>query len=177
MKKKGPPVTDTSKLTVLGSAATQYRYDRPEASMLEIFDNQHPTSAWLVGLECTEFTSLCPVTGQPDFGRIHICYIPDRLCVESKSLKLYLLAYRNHGAFHEDCVNSIADDLVERIAPKYLRVFGDFNVRGGIAIKPLALRTAAHGADEQRHYQSLIAHYDSVTAVNAPTPETGLSTI
>jgi 7-cyano-7-deazaguanine reductase len=172
MKKREAPVSDTSKLTLLGSARTEYRYENPEASMLEVFDNQHPTSAWVVGLECTEFTSLCPMTGQPDFGRIHICYVPDRLCVESKSLKLYLFAYRNHGAFHEDCVNRIADDLVKAIAPKYLRVFGEFNVRGGIAIKPLALRTAARSADEEHRYLSLVTHYDSVTKTGAPSPET-----
>jgi 7-cyano-7-deazaguanine reductase len=165
-------VSDTSKLTLLGHNPTTYRYQNPEASMLEVFDNPHPSSAWLVGLECTEFTSLCPLTGQPDFGRIHICYVPDRFCVESKSLKLYLVAYRNHGAFHEDCVNRIADDLAQRTAPRYLRVFGDFNVRGGIAIRPLALRTATLSADEEHHYLSLVAHYDSVTSTKTPSPET-----
>jgi 7-cyano-7-deazaguanine reductase len=157
-------VSDTSKLTVLGSAQTDHGDRPPEASMLEVFDNHHRSSRWLVGLECTEFTSLCPMTGQPDFGRVHIHYVPDRLCVESKSLKLYLFAYRNHGAFHEDCINRIADDLAERITPRYLRVFGDFNVRGGIGIKPLALRTATElGADEERHCVALLAHHDALT--------------
>jgi 7-cyano-7-deazaguanine reductase len=139
--------------------------------MLEVFDNQHLASAWLVGLECTEFTSLCPMTGQPDFGRIHIHYVPDRLCVESKSLKLYLFAYRNHGAFHEDCVNRIADDLVERLAPRYLRVFGDFNVRGGIAIRPVALRAAPGlSADHERRCLALLTHYDALTGNATPGP-------
>lgn len=156
-------MSDTSKLTKLGAGRTDYAHDGPDAAILEVFDNQHRAAAWLVGLECTEFTSLCPMTGQPDFGRIHIHYVPDRLCVESKSLKLYLFAYRNHGAFHEDCINRIADDLVGRIAPRYLRVFGDFNVRGGIAIRPLALRCAPDlSAGEARHGEILLANFDAL---------------
>lgn len=134
-------MSDTSKLTLLGSD-TKYQYDNPSADILEVFDNQHPETRHVVGLECTEFTALCPMTGQPDFGQIHIVYVPDKLCVESKSLKLYLGAYRNHGSFHEDCVNTIANDIAEKIHPLYIRVFGDFNVRGGIAIKPLAVKQA-----------------------------------
>jgi 7-cyano-7-deazaguanine reductase len=155
-------VSDTSRLTKLG-APTAYRYDHPEASILEVFANQHPASAWVVGLDCYEFTSLCPMTGQPDFGRLHIHYVPAELCVESKSLKLYLGAYRNHGAFHEDCVNRIADDIVSAISPRWLRVFGDFAVRGGIAIRPLALRTAADlDAEGRRACEALVAQHDSV---------------
>ena len=104
------------------------------------------------------------MTGQPDFGTIHIHYVPGDLCVESKSLKLYLGAYRNHGSFHEDCVNRIADDLRDRVRPRYLRVFGDFRPRGGIAIRPLALRLAPGlSADEERKCLNLLAQYDSVT--------------
>lgn len=128
-------------LEALG-APTQYRYDSPEASVLEAFDNPHPASMWAVALLCSEFTTLCPVTGQPDYGSLRIDYVPALRCVESKSLKLYLMRYRNHGAFHEDCVNRVADDLVATISPRYLRVYGDFNPRGGIAIKPLAVRAA-----------------------------------
>lgn len=156
-------MSDTSRLTKLG-AATEYRYDDPDAAMLEVFPNQHPGSRWVVGLDCHEFTSLCPMTGQPDFGRIHIHYVPDALCVESKSLKLYLGAYRNHGAFHEDCVNRIADDLVAAMRPRWIRVFGDFSVRGGIAIRPLALREAEGLApDERSRCLELIAQHDSAT--------------
>ncbi len=156
-------MSDTSKLTLLGAAGTEYRYDHPDAATLEVFDNQHPASPWVVALDCTEFTSLCPMTGQPDFGRMLIHYVPDALCVESKSLKLYLCSYRNHGAFHEDCVNRIADDLAERITPLYLRVFGDFNVRGGIAIKPLAVRQSQQLTNEQRNViVSLLAHHDAL---------------
>lgn len=155
-------MSDTSRLTKLGSP-TRYRYDHPEASILEAFANQHPGSPWVVGLDCQEFTSLCPMTGQPDFGRVHIHYVPGELCVESKSLKLYLGAYRSHGAFHEDCVNRIADDIVSVIQPRWLRVFGDFTARGGIAIRPLALRFGAGmAAAERSACAELVAQHDAV---------------
>ena len=155
-------MSDTSRLTKLGSP-TRYQYDHPDASILEVFANQHPESPWVVGLDCQEFTSLCPMTGQPDFGRMHIHYVPGGLCVESKSLKLYLGAYRNHGAFHEDCVNRIADDIVSAIQPRWLRVFGDFTARGGIAIRPLALRVAPGlPAAEVATCAELMAQHDSV---------------
>jgi 7-cyano-7-deazaguanine reductase len=158
------PVSDTSKLTVLGPAAA-YRYEKPEAEMLESFANLHPGEPWVVGLDCNEFTSLCPMTGQPDFGRIRIQYVPDRLCVESKSLKLYLGAYRNEGSFHEDCGNRIASDLQARIGARYLRVLGDFNARGGIAIRPLALRRASDlGPEEEARCLALLGQYDSITS-------------
>ncbi len=154
-------MSDTSQLTKLGQA-TRYQYDNPSAEILEAFPNPRPSSEWIVALDCTEFTSLCPMTGQPDFGRVHIHYVPGEMCVESKSLKLYLGAYRNHGAFHEDCINRIADDLSTGIAPRYLRVFGDFKVRGGIAIRPLALREAADLDDpERRRCQELLRQHDA----------------
>jgi 7-cyano-7-deazaguanine reductase len=156
-------VTDNSKLTQLGSGPTQYRYDNPTAGLLESFAHNRPDGHWVVGLECGEFTSLCPITGQPDFGRILIHYVPGELCVESKSLKLYLGAYRNHGSFHEACVNQIADDLVSAMAPRYLRVFGDFNPRGGIAIRPMAVRFGSDGEPALRaECEALVAQYDSV---------------
>jgi 7-cyano-7-deazaguanine reductase len=148
----------------LGSPGTAYRYHDPQPDILEVFDNSHGAGFWVVGLDCPEFTALCPVTGQPDFGRIHIHYVPDRLCLESKSLKLYLAAYRNHGSFHEECVNRIADDLMGKLDPWYLRVYGDFNVRGGIAIRPLALRvserTTAAGLEAA---ERLLAHHDRLS--------------
>jgi 7-cyano-7-deazaguanine reductase len=157
-------MSDTSKLTVLGGP-TRYQYDNPDPGMLESFSNAHPDQPWVVGLECAEFTSLCPMTGQPDFGRIRIQYIPARLCVESKSLKLYLGAYRNHGSFHEDCVNRIAADVQACIAPRYLRVLGDFNARGGIAIRPLAVRPGSDlGPEEEARCLALLAQYDSMTS-------------
>jgi len=137
---------------------TEYRYQEPDASVLEVFENPHPAKSWAVSLACGEFTSLCPVTGQPDFGRLYIVYVPLKLCVESKSLKLYLMRYRNHGAFHEDCVNTIANDLAARLSPLYLTVYGDFNARGGIAIRPFAVRKAPGlEPEEERRCQGLIA--------------------
>jgi 7-cyano-7-deazaguanine reductase len=99
---------------------------------LETFPNPKPERDYEISFECPEFTCVCPMTGQPDFGTIRIRYVPDRLCVELKSLKLYLWSYRNEGAFHEAVTNRILDDLVAAIAPREMTVTGDFNVRGGI---------------------------------------------
>ena len=116
---------------------TEYRQDyAPE--VLEAFDNKHPGNDYWVRFNCPEFTSLCPITGQPDFAEIRICYIPDVKMVESKSLKLYLFGFRNHGAFHEDCVNIIMKDLIHLMNPKYIEVTGIFTPRGGISIYPYA---------------------------------------
>jgi 7-cyano-7-deazaguanine reductase len=157
-------VSDLSKLTLLGAERTTYRYDNPDAATLEVFDNLHPKSLSVVELDCREFTSLCPMTGQPDFGRIRIHFVPGPRCVESKSLKLYLGAYRNHGSFHEDCVNRIADDIFGRIEPRYLRVFGEFNARGGIAIKPLAVRVGPDVDDDERaQILVTLAQHDALT--------------
>jgi len=100
--------------------------------ILETFKNSHPGRDYEVEMECPEFTCLCPKTGQPDFAEIEIRYIPNKLCVELKSLKLYLWSYRNEGAFHEKVVNNILDDLVEVSSPRWMEVIGAFNVRGGI---------------------------------------------
>ncbi|HEY7713955.1 MAG TPA: preQ(1) synthase [Candidatus Binatia bacterium] len=99
---------------------------------LETFANPRPEREYEINMECPEFTCVCPRTGQPDFATIRISYVPDKLCVELKSLKLYLWSYRNEGTFHEAVVNQILDDLVEACRPKKLKVTGDFNVRGGI---------------------------------------------
>ena len=107
-------------------------------SILEAFENQHPDNDYWVRFNCPEFTSLCPITGQPDFAEIRIDYIPDRRMVESKSLKLFLFSFRNHGAFHEDCVNIILKDLIALMDPKYIEVTGLFVPRGGISIHPYA---------------------------------------
>ncbi len=154
-------MTDTSGLSHLGSGSTRYAYDSPSPEILDVFPDPHPGAAYVIGLDCFEFTSLCPVTGQPDYGRIWIDYVPDGVCVESKILKLYLVSYRNHGTFHEACVNTIADDLVSRLEPRYLRVFGDFSARGGIAIRPMAIRWGAGIALEARsEVDSAVATYD-----------------
>ena len=116
---------------------TEYRQDyAPE--VLETFDNRHPERDYWVRFNCPEFTSLCPITGQPDFAEIRISYIPQTRMVESKSLKLDLVSVRTHGAFHEDCVNIILKDLVRLMQPKYIEVTGLFTPRGGISIHPYA---------------------------------------
>ena len=106
--------------------------------VLETFENQHPDNDYWVQFNCPEFTSLCPITGQPDFAEIKIMYLPAERMVESKSLKLYLFSFRNHGDFHEDCVNIIMKDLVRLMDPKYIEVTGLFTPRGGISIYPFA---------------------------------------
>lgn len=121
----------------LGSKSTNYIYDY-DPTILEYFENKHTDNDYVVKFNAYEFTSLCPKTGQPDFAKIHIKYIPNTKMVESKSLKLYLFSFRNHGDFHEDCVNIIMKDLVKLLEPKYLEVTGQFTPRGGIAIFPFA---------------------------------------
>lgn len=132
-------MTETRKeegLKALG-AKTKYSMDyAPE--VLETFNNKHPDNDYWVQFNCPEFTSLCPITGQPDFAEIKIMYIPAEKMVESKSLKLYLFSFRNHGDFHEDCVNIIMKDLVKLMHPKYIEVVGLFTPRGGISIFPYA---------------------------------------
>ncbi len=102
------------------------------SKLLETFPNQNPERDYLIRFECPEFTCVCPRTGQPDFATLHVRYIPDKLCVELKSLKLYLWSYRDEGAFHEAVTNRILDDLVTAMAPRAIEVVGDFTVRGGI---------------------------------------------
>ena len=122
-------------VTLLGNQKTKYPQDyAPE--MLETFINKHQVHDYFVKFNCPEFTSLCPMTGQPDFATIYISYVPDVKMVESKSLKLYLFSFRNHGDFHEDCVNIIMKDLIKLMDPKYIEVWGKFTPRGGISIDP-----------------------------------------
>lgn len=132
---------DVSKLTLLGSGKTEYKLDEPSMAILETFPNQF-SNDYLIEIAHPEFTSLCPKTGQPDFAKIYIDYIPDKRCVESKSLKLYLVAYRNHKSFMETIVNTIKEDLVKLLEPKYLRVRGEFNPRGGTYLNPSAVYMA-----------------------------------
>jgi 7-cyano-7-deazaguanine reductase len=99
---------------------------------LEVFPNPRPERAYVIRMECPEFTCLCPRTGQPDFATIRIRYVPDARCIELKSLKLYLWSYRNEGAFHEAVINKILDDLAGACAPRFMEIVGDFYVRGGI---------------------------------------------
>lgn len=122
-------------ISLLGNQGVKYPSDyTPE--ILETFINKHPDHDYFVKFNCPEFTSLCPITGQPDFATITISYVPDMKMVESKSLKLYLFSFRNHGDFHEDCVNIIMEDLIRLMEPKYIEVWGKFTPRGGISIDP-----------------------------------------
>ena len=120
-------------LTLLRRSAQAYP-DSPDKARLEAFENAHPGRDYWIHFDCPEFTCLCPVTGQPDFGHITIDYVPDERCLESKSLKLYLFSFRDRGTFHEESVNRILDDLVKAIQPRQAIVKGVFNPRGGIAI-------------------------------------------
>ncbi|WP_077616371.1 preQ(1) synthase [Caenibacillus caldisaponilyticus] len=145
-------------LTHLGNKETRYIFDY-DPSLLETFENPNPHRDTFVKFNCPEFTSLCPITGQPDFATIYISYVPDRLMVESKSLKLYLFSFRNHGGFHEDCVNKIADDLIRLLDPKYLEVWGKFTPRGGISIDPY-VNYGKKGTKWEAIAEDRLAHHD-----------------
>jgi len=127
MNRKAPPP-----LRHLGarSILSQSQVERPR-TILEVFENPRPQRNYEIRLVFGEFTSVCPVTGQPDFATITVEYVPDRLCVEMKSLKLYYFSYRNRGAFYEAVVNQVLDDLVAVVKPRRMRVTGEFAVRGG----------------------------------------------
>lgn len=124
-------------LSHLGTPVKKYVFQY-HPDILECFDNKHPDNDYFVKFNCAEFTSLCPMTGQPDYATIFINYVPDEKLVESKSLKLYLFSFRNHGDFHEDVVNIIMKDLIRLLDPKYIEVIGEFTPRGGISIYPFA---------------------------------------
>lgn len=113
---------------------TNYQFDAPSKTILQEIDNPHKDADYGVRLTCPEFTSICPVTSQPDFAHIIIDYVPGDYLVESKSFKMYLFSYRNHGSFHEDCTVQIAKDIIATIKPKWLRIGGYWYPRGGIPI-------------------------------------------
>jgi len=108
---------------------------KPDAKILETFENRHKNRSYDITFDCPEFTSICPITGQPDFAHIIISYVPSKRCIESKSLKLYLYSYRNTGIFFEEAVNQILDHLLKACQPTRMHVSGQFNVRGGVGIK------------------------------------------
>ena len=120
-------------LTILGKSKIEYPTS-PDKAKLETFENKYSNRDYWISFDCPEFTSICPVTSQPDFGIITIRYIPDKKCVESKSLKLYLFSFRNSAAFHEEAVNRILDDIVRTCNPRKALVYGEFRPRGGIGI-------------------------------------------
>jgi 7-cyano-7-deazaguanine reductase len=127
MRKKLTTELDLDRLTILGKESMPSR-------KLETFPNHHPKRDYIVTMQTEEFTCVCPLTGQPDFAKIKIQYIPDQLILESKSLKLYLQSFRNEGTFHEHVTNVILDDIVAALAPRWCKITADFTVRGGIGI-------------------------------------------
>ena len=143
-----------------GLSALGRKTDYPSGyapQVLETFVNQHPDNDYWVRFNCPEFTTLCPITGQPDFAEIRIAYIPDQRMVESKSLKLYLGSFRNHGGFHEDTVNTILKDLIALMDPKYIEVTGFFTPRGGISIYPYA----NYGRPGTRYEELALRRFDN----------------
>lgn len=154
-------MSDTSNLTNLGDKQRRPQYESPDKSMLEAFPLDRP-GVYAIGLDCLEFTSLCPQTGQPDFAKLYIVYVPNETCVETKSLKFYLTAFRNEGMFYEDCIARIADDLFDVLRPRYLRVYGDYTVRGGIAIKPVVVKAdESLSAEDRQVCLEAIAQHDA----------------
>ena len=127
-----------SELTLLKGSENKYPATPSEAK-LEAFDNIYQDRDYVITFDCPEYTSLCPVTNQPDFGHIVIRYVPDKKCIESKSLKLFLFSFRNHNTFHEESVNSILDAVVKACSPRKAEVVGKFRPRGGIAINVKAV--------------------------------------
>ena len=145
-------------LSLLGNQQVSYSSNY-NPDILETFDNKHPNHDYFVKFNCPEFTSLCPITGQPDFATLYISYVPRELMVESKSLKLYLFSFRNHGDFHEDCVNIIMNDLIQLMEPAYIEVWGKFLPRGGISIDPYCNYGRPGTKWEQVAWERL-AHHD-----------------
>ena len=139
----------------LGSEKTNYPHNY-SPKILEAFANKNPTQIAWTTFVCTEFTSLCPKTGQPDFAKVFINYIADKKMVESKSLKMYLFSFRNHGDFHEDCMQKICDELVTLMKPKYIEVIGEFTPRGGIAIFPFASASNSEKEFKALHRERLL---------------------
>ncbi|MDZ7342752.1 MAG: preQ(1) synthase [candidate division KSB1 bacterium] len=121
-------------LTILKRSEQRYP-ESPDAARLETFANRYSDRDYWITFDCPEFTSLCPVTGQPDFGHLTIRYVPNQRCIESKSLKLYLFSFRNYGTFHEEVVNRVLDDIVAACQPRQAVVVGEFLPRGGISIR------------------------------------------
>lgn len=149
---QGRQEAELNTLSHLGKQGTVYE-QQYNPKLLEIFPNKNPDHDQWVSFVCTEFTSLCPLTGQPDFAKIFVNYIADQWMVESKAMKLYLFSFRNHGDFHEDCIQKICNDLSSVMKPKYIEVMGEFTPRGGIAIYPFA-----SNSNGKKFYRDLYEH-------------------
>lgn len=129
--------------------------------LIETFANKHADLDYLIPFICNEFTTLCPRSGQPDFAKIEILYVADRRCLESKSLKLYLFSFRNRGNFHEDAANRIFKDLWKILKPRYMRIWADFYVRGGISIKPMIMKFSKNiSSERKKEILELAKNYD-----------------
>ena len=148
---------DVSGLSLLGGGSLPQVEGGPRASLLEAFPNRYPHRPYVVSITFPEFTSLCPVTGQPDFGTISVEYVPDALCVESKSFKLYMFAFRNHQSFMETITNTVLEDLVSVLSPAWCRVRGLFVPRGGTRIHVFAEEFKAMPAPQDTAVRALVA--------------------
>ena len=138
MARSGAFAADRQRWLLSGDDVVARGMTSQPSKILERFDNPEPARDYEIVFDCPEFTCLCPLTGQPDFARFEISYVPDRYCVESKSLKNYLWSYRNEGAFHEKVTNTILDDIVKAIAPRFARITAKWYVRGGIYTNVIA---------------------------------------
>ena len=153
---------DLTGVSLLGNQNTKYKYDY-DPSVLEKFKKKFEDAVedeQVVSLDCFEFVSRCPKTGQPDLATIHISYIPNEYMVESKSLKLYLFSFQQHGDFHESCVHMIMQDLVDLLNPKYLEVYGDFNSRGGVSILPFSIYADENHQEIKKSRQLAVMQYN-----------------
>jgi 7-cyano-7-deazaguanine reductase len=150
---------DVTKLGALGSKSTEYKTEGPNTEILETFPNKG-TDDYLIKITHPEFTSSCPKTGQPDFAKIYVEYIPDKVCVETKSFKLYMVAFRTHQSFMETIVNKIKDDLLSVLQPKYLKVVGEFNPRGGTYLTPMAVHVGNCFKPDLEYLSSLLSILD-----------------
>ncbi|MDE7240844.1 preQ(1) synthase [Desulfovibrio sp.] len=152
---------DVSGLRLLGGGSLPRVSSGPSASLLEAFPNRYPHRPYVVSISFPEFTSLCPVTGQPDFGTISVEYVPDQWCVESKSFKLYMFAFRNHQSFMESITNTVLEDLVGVLCPAWCRVKGLFAPRGGTRIHVFAEEFKALPPEQDAAVRALVAAWRS----------------
>lgn len=152
---------DTRGLKALGKSGVDAVGDGPDASILEVFPNRNPGRDYVIAFDFPEFTSLCPVTGQPDFGRIQVHYIPESFCVESKSFKLYMFSFRCHQSFMETITNRILDDLVSVLKPRWLEVCGLFAPRGATAIHVFVEKYGDLSSDRLENVKEVIAGFRS----------------
>lgn len=157
----GPHKDDTSGLRLLGAGSLPSVSGAPSASLLEAFPNRYPQRPYVVNITFPEFTSLCPVTGQPDFGTISVEYVPDQWCVESKSFKLYMFAFRNHQSFMETITNTVLEDLLAVLSPAWCRVKGLFVPRGGTRIHVFAEEYKPLGGEKEAAVRALVAAWRS----------------